>query len=123
MRGAYSYAGQICISIQRVLAHESIVDPLIERLRQRLSALVVGDPAAGETDVGPKMSEEQTVRAGGMDQRSVGGVMINDGSTYRVDQMPYGGVKSWGLDREGVRYVIEELTDAKLIALNLADPE
>ncbi|HLO36063.1 MAG TPA: aldehyde dehydrogenase family protein, partial [Candidatus Deferrimicrobium sp.] len=207
VRGAYSFAGQICISVQRVLAHESIADALVERLRERAATLVVGDPAADETDVGPMIGEDQAIRArswieeavkegahlviggerdgsfiapailtnvrpemkvvcmevfaplltvdtyGPLDEaiakandsiyglqagvftRSVdvamyaarrlmvGGVMINDVSTYRVDQMPYGGVKSSGLGREGVRYAIEELTDPKLIVLNLAAPE
>jgi acyl-CoA reductase-like NAD-dependent aldehyde dehydrogenase len=53
----------------------------------------------------------------------VGGVIINDSSNYRVDQMPYGGVKSSGMGREGVRYAIEELTDPKLIVMNLGRPE
>ena len=53
----------------------------------------------------------------------VGGVIINDTSNYRVDQMPYGGVKNSGMGREGVRYAIEELTDPKLIVLNLGKPE
>jgi acyl-CoA reductase-like NAD-dependent aldehyde dehydrogenase len=207
VRGAYSFAGQICISVQRVLAQESIADVLVERLRERVAGLVVGDPAADATDVGPMIGEDQAIRAkawideavregahlviggdrdgsfiapailtnvrpemkvvcmeafaplltvdtygplddaiakandsiyglqAGVFTRSidvamyaarrlmVGGVMINDVSTYRVDQMPYGGVKSSGLGREGVRYAIEELTDPKLIVLNLAPPE
>jgi acyl-CoA reductase-like NAD-dependent aldehyde dehydrogenase len=45
----------------------------------------------------------------------VGGVMINDVPTFRVDQMPYGGVKQSGMGREGPRYAIEEMTEPKLI--------
>jgi len=48
----------------------------------------------------------------------VGGVMINDVPTYRVDQMPYGGVKESGLGREGARFAIEEMTHIKMIMLN-----
>ncbi len=48
----------------------------------------------------------------------VGGVMINDVPTYRVDQMPYGGVKDSGLGREGARFAIEEMTNIKMIMLN-----
>ena len=48
----------------------------------------------------------------------VGGVIINDASTYRMDHMPYGGVKDSGLGREGVRYAIEEMTEVKVLALN-----
>jgi acyl-CoA reductase-like NAD-dependent aldehyde dehydrogenase len=44
--------------------------------------------------------------------------MINEGSTFRVDHMPYGGVKQSGFGREGVRYAIEEMTEMKLVAYN-----
>ncbi len=48
----------------------------------------------------------------------VGGVVINDVPSFRVDSMPYGGVKNSGLGREGVRYAIEEMTEPKLLVLN-----
>ena len=48
-------------------------------------------------------------------QLEVGGVIINDVPTFRVDHMPYGGVKKSGLGREGPRYAIEEMSEAKLI--------
>lgn len=48
----------------------------------------------------------------------VGAVMINEVPTYRVDHMPYGGVKHSGLGREGVRYAIEELTEPRLLVVN-----
>ncbi len=48
----------------------------------------------------------------------VGGVMINDIPTYRVDQMPYGGVKESGTGKEGVKYAIQEMTEKKLIVWN-----
>ncbi|MFC5591493.1 aldehyde dehydrogenase family protein [Sporosarcina soli] len=48
----------------------------------------------------------------------VGGVMINDVPTYRVDQMPYGGVKESGTGREGIKYAVEEMTELKLIVWN-----
>ncbi|MFZ7946679.1 aldehyde dehydrogenase family protein [Neobacillus sp. 19] len=48
----------------------------------------------------------------------VGGVMINDIPTYRVDHMPYGGVKESGIGREGVKYAIEEMTEQKLVVFN-----
>lgn len=48
----------------------------------------------------------------------VGGVMINDIPTYRVDQMPYGGVKESGNAREGLKYTIEEMTEMKLVVWN-----
>jgi acyl-CoA reductase-like NAD-dependent aldehyde dehydrogenase len=49
----------------------------------------------------------------------VGGVIANDVPQYRVDNMPYGGVKDSGFGREGVRYAIEEMTELRLLALNL----
>jgi len=49
-----------------------------------------------------------------------GAVLINEIPTFRADQMPYGGVKNSGLGREGVRYAIEEMTERKLLVLNLS---
>lgn len=49
----------------------------------------------------------------------VGGLQVNDVSTFRVDQMPYGGVKGSGIGREGPRYVIEEMTEMKLMVINM----
>jgi acyl-CoA reductase-like NAD-dependent aldehyde dehydrogenase len=48
----------------------------------------------------------------------VGGVIINDVPTYRVDQMPYGGVKESGTGREGIKYAVEEMTEMKLVVWN-----
>lgn len=48
----------------------------------------------------------------------VGGVIINDIPTYRVDNMPYGGVKKSGMGREGLKYAIEEMTEMKLVIFN-----
>jgi acyl-CoA reductase-like NAD-dependent aldehyde dehydrogenase len=48
----------------------------------------------------------------------VGGVIINDVPAYRVDHMPYGGVKMSGFGREGLKYAIEEMTELRLMALN-----
>ncbi|WP_028403204.1 aldehyde dehydrogenase family protein [Ectobacillus panaciterrae] len=49
----------------------------------------------------------------------VGGVMINDVPTFRVDHMPYGGVKESGFGREGIKYAIEEMTELKLVTFKL----
>ena len=48
-----------------------------------------------------------------------GGVIINDIPTYRADHMPYGGSKQSGVGREGPRYGIEDMTEPKILALNL----
>lgn len=49
----------------------------------------------------------------------VGGVMINEASTYRMEHMPYGGMKLSGFGREGIRYAIETMTERKVLVLNL----
>ena len=52
------------------------------------------------------------------EQLEVGGVIVNDVPTYRMDHMPYGGMKASGFGREGVRYAMEEMTELKLLAIN-----
>lgn len=50
---------------------------------------------------------------------NVGGVMINDVPTFRVDNMPYGGMKDSGVGREGPRFAIEEMTNLKMVVLSM----
>ena len=200
--GGFVYAGQTCISVQRVYVHEAVYEDFVRKLLARVAALRVGDPLDEDTDVGPlidlaaaerveewieeavaKGAEvlaggarsgalwEPTVLAGlqenmrvsceevfapvvgltpfvdvraaidaagrsrfglqaglftndmrvveeAFDRLDVGGIMVNDVSTFRIDHMPYGGVKSSGLGREGLRYAIEEMTELKLLTLN-----
>jgi glyceraldehyde-3-phosphate dehydrogenase (NADP+) len=52
------------------------------------------------------------------DKLDVGGVILNDIPTYRIDHMPYGGVKDSGLSREGLRYAIEDMTETRLLVIN-----
>jgi len=52
------------------------------------------------------------------EQLKFGGVMINEGPTFRVDNMPYGGVKDSGYGREGVRYAMEEMTDVRIVVMS-----
>lgn len=54
-----------------------------------------------------------------IDTLDVGGVMINDIPTFRIDLMPYGGMKSSGYGREGPRYAIEEMTEIKCVRFHL----
>ncbi|MDQ3034920.1 MAG: aldehyde dehydrogenase family protein [Myxococcota bacterium] len=51
------------------------------------------------------------------DELEVGGVVINDVPSFRVDNMPYGGVKASGLGREGIRYAIEDMTELRLMVV------
>ena len=53
------------------------------------------------------------------DELDVGGLIAGDAPTFRIDHMPYGGVKDSGLGREGLRYAIEEMTEPKLLVMNL----
>ncbi|KRE70085.1 aldehyde dehydrogenase family protein [Paenibacillus sp. Soil750] len=202
--GAFSYSGQVCISIQRIFVHESHHDDFMNRFKAQVEKLVIGDPLEETTDVSALISEKEVRRmqnwvdsavskgavviTGGKElnsrlypptilthvaadepisceevfgpivtvssftsldqaikdvnqsryglqagiytndirtamraaeQLEVGGVMINDFPTFRVDNMPYGGVKESGFGREGVRYAVEELTELKFISIKL----
>ncbi len=200
--GAFSYAGQICISVQRVFIHEEIYDAFSRSLVDAVSRLKLGDPLDPETDVGPVIDDaaaeriqswiEEAVQAGAQvligggrlgrlveptvlanvsgdcnickieafapivdifpfrdfdealarvnesdyglqaglftgslehalrafEEVEVGGLMINDVPTFRVDHMPFGGTKDSGFGREGVKYAIEEQTEIRLMVLN-----
>ena len=197
--GAFKYAGQTCISVQRIFVHANAYDEFIGLFVEAAQKLRVGDPASEDADIGPmiNLASAQRVRglineataqgarivAGGLGEGSfipptilvdvpesspvcreeafgpvaivqsvdsfergldaindsmfglqagvftpdvnkafdafnsleVGGVMINDSPTYRVDHMPYGGVKDSGLGREGVRYAMEEMSEIRLM--------
>lgn len=199
--GAFSYAGQICISVQRIYAQKRIFKKFKDAFLENCAKLKLGDPLREDTDIGPMIDEASAVEAekrvkeavskgariifgarrrGGLfpptvitgttpdmavcaeemfapvaaleaferfedavkevnsglfglqagvftrdtrkvfyayEELNVGGVVINDVPTYRVDHMPYGGVKKSGFGREGVRYSIEEMTEMKLLAL------
>ncbi|MGB8951122.1 MAG: aldehyde dehydrogenase family protein [Candidatus Aminicenantales bacterium] len=201
--GSFSYAGQICISIQRLFIQEKIYDRFLDGFVERTKKLKLGDPLKEDTDVGPMIDEETAAKTeegvheaiekgahlvcGGTrngtlfeptvlenvppelriswleafapivcvtrykdfaealravnysiyglqagiftnnlkkafqayEVLDVGGVIVNDIPTFRIDHMPYGGVKQSGFGREGVRYAMEEMTELKLMALNL----
>lgn len=203
VQGGFAYAGQTCISVQRIYAHEAVYEPFLERLLEGVRNLVVGNPRDEKTDVGPMISVaaaeraeswiREAVQAGakvliggersgaflmptvltdvapemkvsceevfapvvivnryadfdeairqvnssryglqaGIFTRNVnrifhayqaidvGGLIINDVPTYRADHMPYGGVKDSGFGREGVRSAIEEMTEPRVLVLNL----
>ena len=52
-------------------------------------------------------------------EMDVGGIIVNDSSDYRVDQMPFGGVKRSGLGREGIQFALLEMTEPKVVCFNL----
>jgi acyl-CoA reductase-like NAD-dependent aldehyde dehydrogenase len=199
----FSFAGQSCISIQRVYVQRSAYDDYLERLLPKVEQLVLGDPADEETDVGPVIDEGarerilewiDEARSGGAEiltggelegelirptvianagsdlkvsceevfgpvvtvnpydaldeaielangtryglqggiftsnvqsafraaqELEFGGVTVNEAPTFRADQMPYGGVKDSGNTREGPAYAVRELTEQRVVVLDL----
>src|ERR671934_16711 len=199
----FSFAGQSCISVQRIYVERAAYDGFLERFLPKVEALRVGDPADEETDVGPVIDEDarerildwiEEARSGGarilsggdldgelirptviadaaadlkvsceevfgpvctvnavdsLDEAAelanatryglqagiftgglrpaldlarrleFGGVTINEAPTFRADQMPYGGVKGSGNTREGPAYAVRELTEERLVVVDL----
>lgn len=199
---AFNYAGQVCISAQRVFVHERIADEWIAGFVERARGLRTGDPLDETTELSVMIDEQAARRAEEWIQEAVGagarllcgggrhgslleasvltdvhnemricseevfapvatvqtfsdfgtaiadanstryglqagvftgetarmfeaarslefgGVMINDAPAFRVDNMPYGGVKLSGFGREGVRYAMEEMTEPRLIVVD-----
>ena len=200
---AFSFAGQSCISVQRISVERPAYERFLEIFLPRVEGLVVGDPADDATDVGPVISTDERDRvlewieearaagaqilAGGeldgellrptviadapagskvaceevfgplctvapydsldeaiavangtryglqagiftsdltaalraASELEFGGVTVNEAPTFRADQMPYGGVKDSGNTREGPAYAIREMTEERLVVLQL----
>ncbi len=198
---SFSFAGQSCISVQRIYVLDDAWDEFVRDFVPKVEALVVGDPADEETDVGPvidddarrrilewigesggevltggetndrdlikptvianpahdaKVSREEVfgpvvtltrtssldeaielanstrygLQAGiftrdlrsaleGAQKLEFGGVTVNEAPTFRADQMPYGGVKASGNTREGPAYAVRELTEERLVVIQL----
>jgi acyl-CoA reductase-like NAD-dependent aldehyde dehydrogenase len=201
--GGFGYAGQTCISVQRILVEQSIYGKFTELLLEGVRKLKLGDPLDESTDVGPLIRESDAIRAaewvqeavrGGArllcgghrhswsfeptvltgtkpdmkvncqeifgpvvtvepypdfdaalrevnrsayglqaglftrdaklmfqayEELEVGGLVAGDVPSFRIDHMPYGGIKDSGLGREGLRYAIEDMTELKLLVMNL----
>jgi acyl-CoA reductase-like NAD-dependent aldehyde dehydrogenase len=64
-------------------------------------------------------TNDLTIANRAFEELEVGGVILNDSSAYRVDHMPYGGVKNSGFGREGVRYAMEEMTERRILAVRI----
>jgi acyl-CoA reductase-like NAD-dependent aldehyde dehydrogenase len=204
--GGFGYAGQTCISVQRVLVHYSIVDLFTTKLLLQVARLKGGDPTDEGTVVGPLIDQKAADRVeawveeavaqgarillGGKRMGSVveatvlsnvtptmkvscqevfgpvvtvmpyrrldeaietlnrsdyglqagiftqdvnkvfyafrhlevGAVLANEIPTFRADHMPYGGVKDSGLGREGLQAAIEEMTEPRLLVVNVRPP-
>ena len=199
--GGYSQAGQVCISVQRVLIHKDIYQSVKDKLVALAKEVKSGDPSQADVVIGPMIDrgeleriqqwideaveEGATLLCGGKvdglvmnatilenvshesklykdeafgpvmileayddfdkgielandsrfglqvgiysssinkamqawDHIEAGGVIINDVPTFRVDNMPYGGVKDSGFGREGVKYAIEDMTEIRLMVV------
>jgi acyl-CoA reductase-like NAD-dependent aldehyde dehydrogenase len=200
---AFSFAGQSCISVQRILVQREVYDAFRDAFVPKVEALVVGDPVDEDTDVGPLISESERDRVvawieeareagaailtGGRVERELllptvverpaadtrlacdeafgpvctlqpyasldeavaiangtryglqagiftssiktaleasrrlefGGVTVNEAPTFRADQMPYGGVKDSGNTREGPAWAVREMTEERLVVIQL----
>jgi acyl-CoA reductase-like NAD-dependent aldehyde dehydrogenase len=201
--GGFAYAGQSCISVQRILVENSVYGKFTDLLLAGVKKLKVGDPMDESSDLGPLIRESDAIRAenwiqeavrggarllcGGKrkgslfeptvltgtrpdmrvncqeifapvvtvepyndfasalreannspyglqaglftrdanlifqayEELEVGGLIAGDVPTFRVEHMPYGGVKDSGLGREGLRDAIQEMTEPKLLVMNL----
>jgi len=199
--GAFYQSGQSCISVQRILVHESLAEDFEQKFIEATRALKSGDPADEDTFIGPMIAESEAerletwineataagaeilcggTREGAMleatllknvprdqkicaeeafgpvavidtfsdfqevldrvndsafgihagvftpslghamlawDTLEVGGVLINEIPSWRVDNMPYGGVKDSGLGREGIRYAIDDMTEIRALVI------
>jgi acyl-CoA reductase-like NAD-dependent aldehyde dehydrogenase len=199
--GGFSYAGQSCISVQRILVERSVCEAFTAKLTAAAQKLRTGDPSDERVDVGPMIRQDDAVRAtqwiaeaaaegakvlcGGtrsgsllaptvltatketqrvncqeifapvvtvepyddfgeaiasvnrsryglqagvftrdierlrraFDELEVGAVIANDIPGFRIDHMPYGGVKDSGQGREGIRYAMEEMTEPRLLVI------
>jgi acyl-CoA reductase-like NAD-dependent aldehyde dehydrogenase len=198
-RAAFALAGQVCISVQRIVVERGVMDRFTTAACEVARSLKVGDQLVPSTDVGPMIDEGEAERAeswvrealdagasalsGGTREGTLysptvlvdvpgdarvwrdeafapvmavrpydtldeaieivndsayglqagiytdrledalraaheiecGGVMVNDVPTYRVDLMPYGGMKESGLGREGPRFAVEEMTEIRVV--------
>src|SRR5205823_2632160 len=100
VNGIYFNQGHVCCAGSRLLVQEPIYEPLIEKLRRRLTTLRGGDPVDQHTDVGAIHSRQQRA------QLEAGGIWAD---TYnRFDPAsPFGGYKESGFGREGGRHGLE----------------
>jgi acyl-CoA reductase-like NAD-dependent aldehyde dehydrogenase len=86
-KGGFYHAGQVCVSVQRVLAHVDVADAFVAALSERASKLVVGDPRSPDTDVGPLIRAREVDRvASWVDEASKGGARVAVGGERRLRQ-------------------------------------
>ena len=80
--GGYTYAGQVCISVQRIYVQQSVMDAFLSLFLPKVTSLKMGDPLNESTDVGPLISDEAAVRvAAWLDEAKAGGAVVLAGGT------------------------------------------
>lgn len=102
------------------LGKEEIFGPVA--LLYKIYSLEEGIQKANETEYGLQaglFTKNMDAAFKISSQLDVGGVMINDSSDFRIDAMPFGGMKQSGLGREGVRFSIQEMTEQKVVCFKL----
>jgi acyl-CoA reductase-like NAD-dependent aldehyde dehydrogenase len=85
-----------------------------ERIRILLGAARIVDGRAEEFAMTITTEGSKAIR-----ELDVGGVIVNDSSDYRIDMMPFGGVKRSGLGREGIKFALQEMTEPRVVCFNL----
>ena len=99
----------------RVVAEEAFAPVMIvERFDQFDDAVVMANNTKYGLQAGVFTRDQVNVRKAA-ENLEFGGVIVNDAPNFRVDNMPYGGVKDSGFGREGVRYAMEEMTELRLV--------
>ena len=199
----YSNAGQVCISTQRILAHEKIHGDFLDAFKEQVEDISTGNPIEASTKMGPMIREHDAIRVNQWVEEAInrgaelitggerdgqihtptllanvksemkissdevfgpvvgvtrvdnideaialandtdyglsaaiftqnidwamkfarevdsGNLMVNWGTQWRADLMPYGGLKSSGMGKEGPKYAVEEMTELKMVILHL----
>lgn len=83
-KAAFAFAGQVCVSAQRIYVHQDIFNAFLDRFTQRVSALLIGDPLSETTDVGPLINERAAIRVESWIQDAVAsGAILHTGGTRR----------------------------------------
>ena len=107
------------VSADSKVSCQEVFAPIV--LVNRISSIEEGIEAINNSDFGLQagiFTNNIQTAFKAANELQVGGVMINDIPTYRVDQMPYGGVKDSGTGKEGIKYAIHEMTETKLVVWN-----
>ena len=89
-KGGFYHAGQVCVSVQKVFAHQDLARPFAEKLAAEASKLKVGDPLDPQTDVGPMIAESEVVRVNEWVEEAVrsGAELVTGGSINSKFQIP-----------------------------------